>query len=69
MSTNDPYTLGDAWDYGAFTGYVWEKMVDDDLSFKTYCQKSKSRDIDIISVINRMVENFPLLQPFLSYFL
>jgi hypothetical protein len=69
MSTNNPYTLGDAWDYGAFTGYVWEKMVDDDLSFRTYCQKAKSRDIDIIYIINRMVENFPILQPFSSYFL
>lgn len=67
MSINNPYPLGDAWEYGAFTGYVWEKMVYNDLSFKTYCQKAKSRDIDMISfILNNMFENFPFLQPYFN---
>lgn len=74
MAKNDPYPHGDAWEYGVFTGYVWEKMVDYnqnpyDLSFKTYCQKTKDKNMDLISLlINRLVDNFPYIQSYLSYF-
>ena len=40
---NDPYPLGDAWEYGIFTGYIWQKMDDYDLSFRTYVTKGKGR--------------------------
>jgi hypothetical protein len=46
MSNNNPYQQGDAWEYGQFTNYAWEKMVDTngvayDLSFKIYVEKNK----------------------------
>jgi len=48
MANNDPYPQGDAWEYGVFTGYVWEKMEDPsgrpyDLCFRTYVKKGKAK--------------------------
>jgi len=74
MSENDPYPLGNAWEYGAFTGYVWQIMEDYhgnpyDLSFKTYCQKGKAKLDYQHQLFSQFLENhqhmFPLLRQLL----
>jgi len=47
IANNNPYPQGDAWEYGIFTNYLWEKMKDIygtpyDLCFRTYI-KERSR--------------------------
>ena len=66
MGANNPYSMGDAWEYGFFTNYIWEKMTDYngnpyDLSFKTYCKQTNSIN-NFNPWIFRLIQQFPILE-------
>jgi hypothetical protein len=71
MANNDPYPQGDAWEYGVFTGYVWEKMEDPsgspyDLCFRTYVKKGKAKSGYENQLFLQVLEDYSCIFPLLE---
>jgi len=71
-ANNNPYPQGDAWEYGAFNNYIWQKMEDlygkpYDLCFRTYVEKSRfeNSNILLIKILEQYINIFPILSKIL----
>lgn len=69
---NDPYPQGDAWEYGVFNNYIWQKMENlygkpYDLCFRTYVEKSRfeNSNLLLIKILEQYINRFPMLNKIL----
>jgi hypothetical protein len=68
IANNNPYPQGDAWEYGIFNGYIWQKMEDIygkpyDLCFRTYVARSKIKNNNhlLLKIFEQYYSMFPIL--------